>query len=246
MPGADLVLVHGISGAGGTSRRQSVRSQSRRFGDIARHGQNLGVLDYEWVDGRGKSVANRLLSRFRKTAAPPDAVEIMPVDEGAIRESLACDSGRALWHQLFGCEAMGCDQHRSFVLMGKPRIQLQGNGSGQRLLWFGNGLEHLSRTEFIDHYTNCHGPLVAGYAKLTGLRSYLQVPDEQDDLCQKLRELGLGSAPSPAVFGQLVMGAPPLSLSVLRDSRTAGRKIADDEKRHINFENSMLLLVGNK
>lgn len=191
-------------------------------------------------------MANHLLRRLRKTAPPPDAAEIMSIDEIALRDSLSSEDGRAQWRELLGCEARGLDRHRSFILMGKLRLQMEGNSDGQRLLWFGNGLDHLSRAEFIDHYTNCHGPLVAGYSQLNGLRSYLQVPDEQDDLCDTLRELGLGSAPPPAVFGQLVMGTPPLSLTALRNSRAASREISADEKRHINFGNSMLLLVGNK
>ena len=110
---------------------------------------------------------------------------------------------------------------------------------------FGNGLDQLSRAEFIAHYTTRHGPLVAGYAPVIGLRSYRQVPAEQEELCDALRELGLGRAPSPAVFAELTMGAPPFSLSAIRARRTATREIKVDEKRHIGFGRSMLLLTAS-
>lgn len=244
--GTDLVLVQGLSEAGSPGSRRATQSRKRRYSEINRHGPGLGVIDYKWVDGHGRRVANRLLRRMRKTAVPPDAVEIMAIDDGGLRESLACEAGRARWRELLGCEPGVYNRDSSFILMGRPRIHLEGNGSGQRLLWFGNGLDHLSRAEFIAHYTACHGPLVAGHAQLIGMRSYRQVPDEEDAYCESLRELGLGAATPPAVFGELVMGAPAFSLTTLRDRRAAAREIEADEKRHINFGKSMLLLTGRE
>jgi hypothetical protein len=39
------------------------------------------------------------------------------------------------------------------------------------------------------------------------------------------------------------MGAPPLKPASLRIRRIANREIGKDEKRHIDFSHSMLLLV---
>ena len=113
----------------------------------------------------------------------------------------------------------------------------------QRVLWFGNGLAHLSEAEFIDHYTGRHGPLVAGHAEALGLRRYRQVPAERGGLREPLRDLGLGKAASPAVFAELEMGRPSLSRGGLRAWRAATREISADEKHHIDFSRSMLLLA---
>jgi hypothetical protein len=218
-----------------------LRADPKRWHDSA-----LGLIDYERLDGRGMGVANYLLRRMRKTAPPPDALEIVTIDEDRLSQSLATETGRAQWRDLLGCQAGTHNRDRSFILMGKPRIQLAGDTVGQRLLWLGNGLEHLSRAEFINHYSTRHGPLVAGHGLLIGLRSYRQVPDEEEDLCQSLREVGLGRGPPPAVFGELVMGAPPFSMTALRERRAANREIEADEQRHIDFGKSMLLLTGRK
>ena len=88
-----------------------------------------------------------------------------------------------------------------------------------------------------------HGPLVASYAQPLGLRRYWQVPNERDELCDCLRGLGLGQAAAPPVFAELVMGTPPINPASLRLRRIANRAIVADEKRHIDFSQSMLLLV---
>jgi len=204
--------------------------------------ESLGVVSCEWLDGSGRGLANRLLRRLRGTARPVDAVAIMAVNEADLRASLASDAGRARWREFAGCEAGGYDPARSFILIGRPLRLLEGEGGGQKVLWFGNGLGHLTRAQFIEHYTTRHGPLVAGHAQAIGLRSYLQVPAEQGELCDSLRQLGLGQGLAPAVFARLVMGAPPLSLSMLRARRAANREIEADEGRHIDFATSMLLL----
>lgn len=240
---ADLVLVQGLYNAGGALSTQTQKERDRGLG---RHAQTLGVVSYERVDGRGRRITNSLLRRMRGTISPVDAVEIISINENGLRKSLENDAGRALWRKLAGCEPGGYDTARSFLLMGKPIRLLEGDSSGQRLLWFGNGLDHLSRAKFIEHYTSRHGPLVAGYAQVMGLHSYQQVPDEQAELCASLRELGLGQAPPPAVFAQLVMAAPPLTLSTLRARRAATREIEADEQRHIDFGRSMLLLTAGK
>jgi hypothetical protein len=84
---------------------------------------------------------------------------------------------------------------------------------------------------------------VAGNAQALGVRRYRQVASEQDTLCDSLRELGLGQANPPAVFAELVMGTPPLNIASLRARRLATREIKADEKRHIDFARSMLLLA---
>lgn len=238
----NLVLVHGIFSA--TSTAALREAGARRAEVVAEHGKKIGARDYEWVDGRKRALANRLLRAVRGTAPAVDAVEIFEVDEVRLRDSLASDSGRAWWKMMASCEADGFDGRRSFALIGAPLLLLEGTKAGQRVLWFGNGLDHLTRAEFIAHYTGRHGPLVAGHAGVIGLKRYRQVPMEQDELADSLRSLGLGQAPPPSVFAELVMGAPPLNLSSLRARRAATREIEADEKRHIGFSRSMLLLAG--
>jgi len=210
---------------------------------LAKYSDVLGVRDYEWVEGSGKTLANNLLRRARGTARAVDAVEIIELDEAAVRASLVDESARALWQEVASCAPYGFDAARSFILMGAPRQLLEGPASGQRLLWFGCGLSQLSEAEFIAHYTGRHGPLVAKYAQQMGLRRYRQVPSEQSALCDKLRQLGLGRAHAAAVFAELVMGTPPLNLASLRVSRVGASEIKADEKRHIDFSRSMLLLT---
>ena len=241
-PEADLVLIQGLVAAGGSAAGSGVR----HCASSASSDRDLGLVDCERLDGRGMGLANRLLRRKRGTALPPDAVVIMSINENALRRSLACEAGRALWRERFCCQPQEYRRDRSFILMGRPRVQLAEQDGGLRLLWFGNGLGTLSRAEFIAHYTGRHGPLVAGHAQLIGLRGYRQVPDEEHELCAALCELGLGDARPPAVFGELLMGAPPLSLAALRDRRAAIRDIEADERRHIDFGKSMLLLTGRK
>lgn len=238
---ADLTLVHGLYACSDSNRR--VPDSAARAKAIAEHGEALGVCDYEWVNGRGRRLANRFLRFVRGTAHPVDAVEIIGLNESAMRASLAAESTRAHWQQTLSCAPYGLDPARSFLLIGTPRQQIEGPTRGQRLLWFGRGLNQLTEKEFIEHYTNHHGPLVASYAKTLGLRCYRQVPDEQSELCNRLRDLELGQANAPPVFAELVMGTPPINPSSLRARRIANREIVADEKRHIDFSHSMLLLV---
>ncbi len=231
---SDLVLVQGL-----------YFSDQARTEEINNIGPAMGVDAYELVDGSARAMANRFLRKMRKTAPPVDRVEIFLLNEKGLRDSLATDEGARLWRQRFGCESRGYDVSRSFVLMGRPLHLLQGEPVGQRLLWFGNGLDHLSREGFIQHYTGQHGPLVASHAELIGLRDYHQVPGEREDLCEALREQGLGKGTSPAVFAQLTMGPPSFKLSSFRQRRVANREIKADEQRHISFQRSMLLLSAN-
>lgn len=238
----DRVLVQGLYKLEGApaGRLHEVRERRRRA--FSEHADCLGAASYEWLDGRGRGLANRLLRRMRGTAQPVDAVEVFAINEAILRESLASEAGRLRWREVAGCSSGGFDPARSFILMGQPIRLLEGASSGQKVLWFGNGLGHLSQAEFVEHYTTRHGPLVAGHAEAIGLRSYLQVPAQQSELCDSLRELGLGQSKPPAVFAQLIVGAPPLSLSAFRIRRAANREIEADEQRHIDFASSMLLL----
>ena len=236
---ARLILVHGLFARNKTIAPDNIA----RARAIAEHGKTLGVCKYEWVSGRNKRLANRFLRRARGTAPAVDAVEIIELNEAEVRVSLADESARAQWQQILSCEPYGLDSVRSFVLMGAERQQFEGPAKGQRLLWFGRGLGELSEAEFIEHYTGHHGPLVASYAKLQGLRRYRQVASEQNALCDSLRKLGLGQALAPPVFGELFMGMPPLGPSSLRMRRIANKEIEADEKRHIDFSHSMLLLA---
>lgn len=240
----DRVLVQGLYNAGQPASTCFDRTRAQRRQAFTEYAEALGVMSYEWVDGRGRGLANRLLRRMRGTARPVDAVEIIAFDETVLRTALANDAGRARWQQVAGCASGGFDLARSFILMGRPRRLLEDEGGGQKVLWFGNGLGHLSQAEFIEHYTTRHGPLVASHARLIGLRSYRQVPAERSELGDSLRELGLGQAPSPAVFAELVTGVPSLGLSTWRARRAATREIETDERRHIDFARSMLLLAA--
>ena len=240
----DRVLVRGLYNAWSPVAGRTGNDRAQRARAFTEHAATLGLISYEWVDGRGRGLANRLLRWMRGTAPPVDAVEIMAIDEAALRRSLAGEIGRSCWHRLAGCEAGGHDAARSFLLIGSPIRHVEGGARGQRLLWFGNGLGHLSRAEFVEHYTTRHGPLVAGHAQAIGLRSYRQVPAVNSELCDSLRELGLGQAPSPAVFAELVVGTPPLRPSIWRTRRAANRQIEADERRHIDFAHSMLLLAA--
>lgn len=241
----DQVLIQGLYSLEKTAAGRSNDVGAQRLRAFTEHAEALGVVSYEWLDGRGRGLANRLLRRMRGTARPVDAVEVIAINEAALRESLASEAGCARWQEVAGCASDGFDTTRSFILMGRPIRLLEGKGRGQKVLWFGNGLDHLSQAEFVKHYTTHHGPLVAGHAQAIGLRSYLQVPAEQSELCDCLRELGLGRAKPPAVFAQLIAGAPPLSLSMLRARRAANREIEADEQRHIDFATSMLLLSAS-
>lgn len=236
----DLILVHGILEGNRTRLAGAQEQRTQAFGE---HGPALGVCSYEWVDSHRKQFANAALRRLRGTARAVDAVEIIALDEQRARDSLATDNGRDLWQRVAACKASGLDAARAFTIAGAPRLLLQGSGDGQRVLWFGNGLEQLSRAEFVEHYTGRHGPLVAGHAEKIGLRNYRQVPAEDEELCATLRDLGMGQAAAPAVFAELVMGSPPLSLGGLVARRAATREIAVDEKRHIDFARSMLILA---
>jgi hypothetical protein len=235
---SEWVLVHGLFKAAHWRD-----TSERRAGAFATHAETLGVHDYKWFDGRRRNLANRLIRLKRGTARPVDAVEIISVNEAALRSSLASESGRKCWHEVGSCESWGFDTDSSFILIGRPRQLLASDESGQNILWFGNGLSRLSQTQFIEHYTTRHGPLVAGHAQVTGLRGYIQVPSEQEETCGALRDLGLGQARPPAVFAQLVVGTPPLSLAAFKSRRAVTREIEADEKRHIDFASSMLLLT---
>ena len=218
-------------------------AHSMRTKAIAVHGENLGVRHYEWVEGKGKLLANSFLRLARGTAQPVDAVEIIELDEEAIRNSLIDKSVRAGWKKMLSCAPYGFDPKRSFILIGKLRQLVSGPMTGQRVLWFGCGLGQLSEAEFVAHYTGHHGPLVAENAHPLGIRRYRQVVSEQESLCESLRELGLGQAIPPPVFAELVMGKPPFNLACFQSRRVAKREIKADEKRHIDFPRSMLLLV---
>ncbi|MEH6582328.1 MAG: EthD domain-containing protein [Halioglobus sp.] len=234
-----MILVHGIFSCNETLASDIAAREKA----IAEHGKALGVCGYEWISGRGKKLANRLLQRVRGTAPAVDAVEIIELNESAVRASLANDSTRRHWQEALSCASYGIDTARSFILIGTPLQQVEGPPKGQRLFWFGRGLSELTEAEFIEHYTGHHGPLVAGSAQALGLRRYRQIPSEQSDLCESLREVGMGQAIAPSVFAELFMGAPPLKPASLRIRRIANREIAKDEKRHIDFSQSMLLLV---
>ena len=236
---SNLILVHGLF----ISSNAMAPDNTARAKAIAEYGDALGVCDYEWISGRGKKLANRVLRFARGTARAVDAVEIIELDEATVRASLVDESRRMRWQKMLSCAPYGLDAARSFILIGAPRQQLEGSASGQRLLWFGSGLSQLTEAEFVEHYTGHHGPLVASYAQPLGLRRYRQVPSEQAALCDSLRELGLGQAIAPPVFAELFMGTPPLNLASLRVRRSANREIEADEKRHIDFGHSMLLLL---
>lgn len=236
---ADLTLVHGLYFADNTP----VPASKARCNASDELKEAIGICDYEWIDGRDKKLANLALRLVRGTAPPVAAVEIIGLNESAVRASLADKSGRALWRENLACTPYGVDPRRSFLLIGKPLLQLEGPATGQRLLWFGRGLTHLNEQEFITHYTEHHGPLVAGHAESLGLRRYRQVPNEHEWLAGELRELGLGQADSPSVFAELFMGMPPINPKSLAKRRLASREIAADEKCHISFADSMLLLA---
>lgn len=239
-----LVLVHGLY----VDRNASASGSTREIGmgrqkAFAERGEALGVRNYEWVDGRRKRLANRLLRLVRGTAPAMDAVEIVELDETVFRTGLDDPAAAADWETMAGCAEHGLDAERSFLLLGAPRILLAGAETGQRVLWFGNGLESLGAAEFVAHYTGNHGPLVASHAELIGLHRYRQVPAERESLSILLRERGLGLAAPPAVFAELVAGRPPLDRASRRVRREVQREIANDEKRHIDFGRSMLLLT---
>lgn len=244
MKRAPLILVQGLYLSPG---RRSSQRLSRAFGArseaVAQHGENHGVLGYEQIGGLDKAVANLLLRLARGTAPAVDAVELFEIDEEVLQRTLARQAGRSAWQQMAGCAGHGFDVERSFFLIGKERLLVDGPIAGQRVLWFGRGLDSIGEEEFFAHYTGHHGPLVAGNAAVLGIRRYRQVAKDRDDLCEPLREVGLGQSPPPPVFAELAMAPPPFDLASLRARRRATRDIKADEKRHIDFRRSMLLLV---
>ena len=237
----DLILVHGVFAE---NRAQLAATGEQRQQAFEEQSEALGVCSYEWVNGRRRQLANTLLRLARGTAPAVDAVEIIALDEAALREALEDANRLSIWQRVASCEPAGLDVERSFLLLGAPIQLLEGSGTGQRVLWFGNGLTQLSEAEFVSHYTTGHGPLVASHAESLGLRRYYQVPSECGELCESLRDIGMGRGQSPAVFAELVMGSPPLSLAGLGARRAATREIGADEKRHIDFQRSMLILAG--
>ena len=244
MSGDRLVLVHGlVADRRAGPRRDPQEARARRAAAVAAHGDALGVRAHTLHDGRRRVVANLVTRTARGTARAPDAVEVTEFDEAAVRAALADPSGRARLEAMAGCEAAGFDPARSFVLAGAPRRLVEGTGDGQRVLWFGYGSGHRGQAEFIEHYTHHHGTLVARHAHLLGLRSYLQVPQEQPGLCASLHALGLGVAPAPPVFAALVIGRTPLDPARWGARRSAVREIRADERQHIDFRRSMLLLA---
>jgi hypothetical protein len=240
----NLILIHGLFGSretilsGGISRACANRSKA-----VADHGEAVGVRHYECIESSKKLIANRFLRMVRGTSRPVDAVELISLDEELLRVSLAKDSTRNYWQTMLNCTQYGFDPKRSFLLMGNERQLVSGPGIGQRVLWFGHGISQLSEAEFVAHYTGHHGPLVAENAESLGVRRYRQVASERSDLCESLCELGLGRAVPPPVFAELVMSKPALNIAALRARRLATRKITADEKRHIDFHRSMLLLA---
>lgn len=244
-PQQEWFLIHGLFAAEHTAGSACLDARLKRSSDFSRHADGLGLSSYQWLDGGDRKMANRFLRRLRGTACPVDAVEVMVFKEAELQKSLGSDAGRDCWQKVAGLQLTDFDMTRSFVLMGQPLRLLEGEGGRQKILWFGNGLEHLSQAEFIEHYTTGHGPLVTRHATVIGLRNYLQVPSRQCELADHLRELGLGRASPPAVFAQLEMAAPAFKLSSILARRSATREIKVDEQRHIDFSHSMLLLSGS-
>lgn len=220
------------------------KHDKERQKEFGKHRKALGVASYEYINGRKRNIANWVIRQARGTASTPDAVEIYTVKEDALRSVLSDPEGRRLWQETASCESGHFSVQRSFILIGVARRLLEGSAGGQRVLWFGNGLPELSREAFIEHYTRNHGPLVAGHARLLGLKSYYQVPAEHREFQNDLQQLGLGQALPPAVFAQLIAGAPPLNPAVQKARREASRQIKEDEKQHISFSDSMLLLAN--
>lgn len=233
-----LVLVHGIDTKGAFKD-----FRARRALAVSQHGKALGVRSYECVVAGDRSVANRALRLMRGTARAVDAAEVFDVDGETLRAALGTEAGREGWRHMASCAADGLDTAACFTLLGTPRRLLDGASRGQRVLWFGRGQAHLSESEFVAHYTLKHGPLVAGFAPLIGLQRYTQVVAEESELCLALRALGLGRAPAPPVFAELVLTLPKLGLRDLPERRRATRAIAADEQRHVDFARSMLLLA---
>jgi hypothetical protein len=241
---SDLFLIHGLffskdaSLPGGTSRACAARSRA-----VADYSHTLGVQSYECIASNKRKMANRLLRLMRGTACPVDALEVMTLDINVAATSLTESRTRELWRTTLGCQPYGFDPERSFLLMGELRELVRGASTGHRVLWFGRGLPHLSEAEFVAHYTGQHGPLVAKYAQSLGICRYRQVASEDGATRDSLCELGLGQAPPPSVFAELVLTMPPINLASPGSARLASREIKADEKRHIDFRRSMLLLA---
>ena len=117
IPGADLVLVRGLYEADRVAPVGSNQSRRQQSGNISRQFPSLGVLDYERVDGRGRTLANRLLRRIRKTANPPDAMEIMLIDQGSLRHSIASEVGRAASREISADEKRHINFGNSMLLL---------------------------------------------------------------------------------------------------------------------------------
>lgn len=241
MTKSTLVLIHGIY----TLNREAIKKTDSlaRTASFKEASDELGIEGYEWINGHTKPLVNKFLRMMRDTDRAVDALEIVEFEERALRAALADKDLRSRVQTLTKTSADDFDINRSFILMGSYRQLVDGPKDGQRVLWLGRGLDHLSDSEFIAHYVNQHGPLVAGHAESIGLRRYRQVASEQAQLCGELHNLGFGRAPGPGVFGELVAGPPPLKLTALRTRRQATREIEADEKRHIDFARSMLLLT---
>jgi uncharacterized protein (TIGR02118 family) len=106
-------------------------------------------------------------------------------------------------------------------------------------------LPTLSLESFQDYWLNRHAPLVRTVAPLLRIRRYVQ--------CHSFSDLGL--APAVAVRGATVAsydGVAELWWDSIKDilaagatseSRSAGRKLLEDERRFIDLANSPLFFV---
>jgi len=232
IPQEAKMLVHGLWFSGA---RASFAARRARF---EREREALGIASYELLETREKRLANQIMQRLRRAASPPDAVEIIQLRPDAPRVGEVLDR----WRRTAACALDSLDCERSFLLSGIPVRRLQSSRKSVRVVWLGRGLPQLSEDAFASHYLNVHGPLVAGYARLIGLRGYTQLRDAVDDERALLVDAGMGRAPPP-VFGELIFELIPDLRNSFSAQRRAIREIAEDERRHMDFSRSIMLLA---
>jgi hypothetical protein len=216
-----------------------VQLEERRM-RLETHAAALGCASYELIDTRQKRLQNLALRRMRGTAAPPDAVEILRLRAGTAQPTDIVND----FATRAACAPDGFDPERSFVVTGQPTRRLDRAGGKMRILWFGRGLGHLSDSDFAAYYVDVHGPLVTEHAPRIGLRRYLQLNASAQPSPASLSAAGMGCASPPPAFAELVLGLPeggPLRNAAAR--RNAAREIAEDERRHIDFARSIMVLA---
>ncbi len=215
---------------------------------VKKHAELLGIHGYAQLHTVYNRVFIRMMRLFRGTMEPYDGVAEYWVDREKMAAALNTPAGRQAMDELIEDEARFIDFPRSALWLGREHIVVEGPAVDskkpvRKLIWVGSGLSHLSSEQFRDHYINKHAPLVKGYADAMGIKRYVQIHTFDDPLNDILRSArGAGKLYDVHAefiwnFGEMVLPAN------LKRMRQAIPKIAEDEKRFIDFSRSAIWIT---